>query len=340
METTNNSEEEKDFQKILKRKYEEADQVVSEEFWSKLDHKLKEQNIYAEGKIIKLHANNWLRWAAAAVIPLAFGAGYFIMNSKKHDTISEKYLPSTTIKIQAEKLPSTPLKKEILTKETEPAEKKIENIKDLGIVYHTAELMKEIYLDDSSRVSLNAQSELVCLSYRKVKIKGQAFFQISHDKKHPFQVLTDQAKITVLGTSFFVNSKSKESTQVTVYTGLVAFTSRKVNAKEVMLHPGISGTLQSDGNIDVSADLDSNRLSWKENKLSFNNTPMVQVSEILERHFNTKVLLDNRGLENCTFTGTFNKPELVKILRIISATLKLEYKLKEGAYHLFGQGCE
>lgn len=58
-------------------------------------------------------------------------------------------------------------------------------------------------------------------------LKGEAFFDVFHDEKHPFSVLTDQVESTVLGTSFRVRAVAGQpNVQVQVRTGAVRVSPR------------------------------------------------------------------------------------------------------------------
>ena len=68
----------------------------------------------------------------------------------------------------------------------------------------------KIVLPDGSRVWLNARSSLIYPNKfltgqpRKVKLNGEAYFEVAHDKSRPFIVETEKVQTRVLGTSFNV----------------------------------------------------------------------------------------------------------------------------------------
>jgi len=56
---------------------------------------------------------------------------------------------------------------------------------------------------------------------RRLRLHGQAFFQVVHDESHPFEVVTDAARVTDVGTSFTVTTIGQDSTRVVVTHGAV-----------------------------------------------------------------------------------------------------------------------
>jgi transmembrane sensor len=65
--------------------------------------------------------------------------------------------------------------------------------------------VRQVTLNDGSKVELNLGSELTYSNYkdrRQVTLeKGEAFFSVSHDTRHPFVVKAAEGKIRVTGTS-------------------------------------------------------------------------------------------------------------------------------------------
>lgn len=87
--------------------------------------------------------------------------------------------------------------------------------------------VKQVVLPDSSVVWLNARSQLAYhpdfATHREIRLSGEALFEVTRDKQHPFTVLTaDSLQTTVLGTQFNIRSyRSLNETQVTVVSGQV-----------------------------------------------------------------------------------------------------------------------
>lgn len=86
---------------------------------------------------------------------------------------------------------------------------------------------KEIALEDGTRITLNAASDLSYPSAfdtntRVVRLTGEAFFDVAHDTGRPFIVETSTLRIKVLGTQFNVKAfEDGTVAQVTLVTGKV-----------------------------------------------------------------------------------------------------------------------
>ena len=85
----------------------------------------------------------------------------------------------------------------------------------------------KLALADGTNVMLNAESELTFPSEfdtdrREVFLKGEAFFQVTHNEKAPFIVHTDQLDVQVLGTTFNVSGYNNENMlKVTLVEGSI-----------------------------------------------------------------------------------------------------------------------
>ncbi len=96
---------------------------------------------------------------------------------------------------------------------------------------------KQLQLPDSTIVYLNANSTLEVQqdftkqSERRVKLTGEAFFDVKKDKEHPFKIQVGELQVKVLGTSFNINAHAANSEiKVSVKSGKV-----NVSTKDAVL---------------------------------------------------------------------------------------------------------
>lgn len=205
---------------------------------------------------------------------------------------------------------------------------------------------KEIILPDSSRVWLNKNTRL---SYsgnyndrkREVHLEGEAFFEVRRDKTRPFIVSGIRSVTEVLGTSFNVRAlKGASSETVEVVTGKVSVSATGERSDKVVLYPGEQAVALSDGTIERSGIKDPNFLSWKSRRLQFSDTPLSEVAKAMEEYFHVGVVIQNKELQNCRFTGDFENPDATMLLKVLSVSLNLSYTKEGNAYVLRGQGCQ
>lgn len=84
-----------------------------------------------------------------------------------------------------------------------------------------------LVLPDGTKVWLNAESKLDFPAHfgsgkRVVHLKGEAYFEVTKDKKHPFVVENDYFTTTVLGTVFNIRAYDKKDANVVLVSGSVA----------------------------------------------------------------------------------------------------------------------
>src|SRR5690606_14841333 len=109
---------------------------------------------------------------------------------------------------------------------------------------------------------------------RRVKLKGEAYFEINKDFKRPFKVDVDEASVEVLGTHFNVSAYDVNMT-TTLLEGRV-----KVNYKqhESILKPGQEAFIAENALNIQQADLDK-AIAWKENIFYFKKDGIENIME-------------------------------------------------------------
>lgn len=223
----------------------------------------------------------------------------------------------------------------------------------LPVVVSAGAQKRLVALPDGSKVWLNRHSTLeyaadFSRSGREVELTGEAFFEVQKDPAHPFTVLSAASRTRVLGTSFNVRAYAAEdSVEVSVVTGKVAFASRRSHQDSVLLLPGQRGVLlaleQDTKPVPVrqTATADANFRAWQTDELVFDNASLSHVIRTLRTTFGTNILVADKALLKCRFTGTFRQPNPAQVLQVVSvatnATLAGD---AVNGYILGGQGCE
>lgn len=151
-----------------------------------------------------------------------------------------------------------------------------------------------LQLPDQSKVWLNAASSIkfpasfAGLKNRKVELTGEAYFEISKDKEHPFIVKTNQQEVQVLGTHFNINTyEDKHNTSTTLLEGSVKITNE--HKKEQLLKPGETALVNNKDNILVSpADIKST-MAWKNGDFRFNEERIDEIMLKISRWYDIEV---------------------------------------------------
>ena len=200
-----------------------------------------------------------------------------------------------------------------------------------------------VVFPDSSTVWLNKNSYVSYSDFqhetREVKLDGEAFFEVKRNPEKPFRITGHQSLTEILGTSFNLVSRTGAADKVEVVTGLVAFSSIQHPEVKLQLKPGKRGEVDDKLVARETEIANPNFRSWQTGQLRFNNTGMDDVASALESYFGVVVQIQDSALTHCRFTGSFDKPEIQQVLDVLSLSVGLEAKEKEGSYLLYGKGC-
>lgn len=199
----------------------------------------------------------------------------------------------------------------------------VKNNSGSNTLANTNHTPKEINLPDGTTVFLAANSSIDYASdfesNRSVSLKGEAFFEVARDEKHPFVITTDLGEIEVLGTAFNVDANDLE-TVVSVEHGKVAVRNDK---KEVQLTAGESATATKE-TVSEKTTADENYLSWKTGSFVFENTPLTETVALLNKFYEKQIVLSAEVTNTDNFNGTFDNKDLDVIISAIVLTCNLE----------------
>lgn len=201
-------------------------------------------------------------------------------------------------------------------------------------------------LSDGSTIALNVNSEL---SYpdefdkdkRRVKLKGEAFFQIEKDKTRPFVIESGIGNIKVLGTSFNVVAREDEDMIVQVKTGLVQlFTIENKDTTSLFLKAGETGLINYKTHQLFKKDQEEpDALFWLNKQLNFNKTPLAQVFQILEKNYGIQFVVPENIIKNCKLTAQFENDDIETVIHVISTSFSFKIQ-KESINQIRVEGHE
>ncbi|QDW27912.1 FecR family protein [Pedobacter sp. KBS0701] len=191
-----------------------------------------------------------------------------------------------------------------------------------------------IVLPDQSKVWLNATSKLTYPTnlsanrYRTVKLEGEAYFEVSKDKMHPFIVETNGQQIKVLGTHFNVSAYSDDAaTQTTLLEGRVQVVSNLGN--HAILTPGQEAS-QSKGIINVQQVNAAEAIAWKNGEFVFNDEPLESIMRKIARWYNLEVEYKDESVRNKLFSGGISKfANVSDVLRMLQLTKDVQFEIRE-----------
>lgn len=196
-----------------------------------------------------------------------------------------------------------------------------------------------ITLSDGTVVNMNAGSSLkypvqfIKGHNREVVLEGEAFFDVTKDKKHPFIVKTRGIDVKVLGTKFNVSSYKEETDINTVLIeGSVSLSSAsEPNIKE-MLVPGEKGTWNTQKSGIAVEKVDTRIYTeWMTGELVFRKASFRDIIIRLERTYNVTIENNKKELLDKKFNASFNKniESIETVLATMSKIQDFTFK-KEG----------
>jgi ferric-dicitrate binding protein FerR (iron transport regulator) len=193
----------------------------------------------------------------------------------------------------------------------------------------------ELQLPDGTWVWMNSGSVLTYSTdfspaNRNVTLDGEAFFSVTKDADHPFNVKTSLVNIKVLGTSFNVEAynDNRQEVNTTLVSGKVEIDDLN-NKKIGELIPGqIARYNKQNGTVNIDMTDTSFYTSWKNGFIMFNNTPLEEISQKMERWYNVKIVFGNQQIKSLRYSGTILRGKPIdQILEIMKLTADIQYKI-------------
>lgn len=189
-----------------------------------------------------------------------------------------------------------------------------------------------ITLSDGTRVWLNAASVLTfppvfAGNERKVRLVGEAFFEVTPDTARPFIVATARMDIKVLGTSFNVSVyEDEETVHTTLVKGSVEV--QPVQQEVIMLKPGEQACLAGN-RMTVKAVNTRQFTSWIDGKFMFCNTALEEISKQISRWYDVDIFFSSEQVKTICFTGAILRFEpLEELIRMIENTSNVRFSVK------------
>jgi transmembrane sensor len=281
-------------------------------------------------------ARPWLAACAAAVIAVA--GGMVLVHPRPLDFAkSGKHPPANTGRIvlltpkpldlaKSENLPPANVGGLVLVHSKPQDLAKSENQPHARLFYETAiGAQRNVTLADGSSVILNTNSRLdVDFSGNRRDVhlvRGEAYFEVVHDKTRPFTVYADNYVVRDIGTAFDVQLSK---------TGLVEVGVTKGSVEVKPASDGhVSGAAKSLGVLAAGYDIVlgekveraeavSNaelvrKLAWRQGELIYAGQPLGEVLADISRYSDIKIEVADPALENLPVGGAFKTDQIEAI---------------------------
>lgn len=200
----------------------------------------------------------------------------------------------------------------------------------------------QVILPDGSKVFLNALSSLkypvsFSAKERKVELKGEAYFEITHNQKSPFRVVAKGQTVEVLGTHFNIMSYDNEqAVKTTLLSGSVKVSSNVAGlaktgtsgTESLILKPGEQAQV-SKGNMKVIHDVDlEDVLAWKNGYFKFNEN-LQSIMTKVARWYDVEVVYETQPDPNFKFKGEISRDKNIsELLNMLDYTGNIHFKIE------------
>jgi transmembrane sensor len=179
-------------------------------------------------------------------------------------------------------------------------------------------------LPDGSHITLNTDTRIrvtQSATLRQVDLeRGEAFFEVAHDKTRPFVVRVGNERIIAVGTQFSVRRELTDA-QVIVTEGQVRVESdaQALNAAPQILNAGTvaqasdAGTLVQIRPVAQTEEL----LSWRRGLLVFRDATLTEAAAEFNRYNTRKIRITDAAIGDLRIAGTFRSTNAETFARLL-----------------------
>jgi ferric-dicitrate binding protein FerR (iron transport regulator) len=220
-------------------------------------------------------------------------------------------------------------------------------------ISNSSQEIREHILSDGSKVNLHPAGvlefpETFDKKSRRVKLRGEAFFDVSKEKSRPFIICTKDVTVKVLGTSFNVRAyEGADEITVAVRTGKVSV-SRPASA-----NAGLSDVIILTPNQEVVYSkvkehfhkklVDSPQIILARPTLfemKYDEAPVNKILEVLEENYGIDIVYDPTVLSTCTLTTAMSEEGLYERIEIICKAIGAQYEILDSTIVITSKGCK
>ena len=215
-----------------------------------------------------------------------------------------------------------------------------------------------VVLPDGSKITLEPNGSIVYPKLfdndiREVNLIGEAFFDVVRNPDRPFIVHFNNLVVKVLGTSFIIRAnKDDNKMQVLVKTGKVSVF-EKVDWQKIKntTNPTIGGVIitanQKVEYLKETAKFEKTIIEnpeivdalTQEKDFVFEETPLIEVFQKLEKAYGIKIVVDEHQVANCTVTASLSDEPLSEKLNLICKIIHAKYEMIEGQIVMNVKSC-
>ena len=194
----------------------------------------------------------------------------------------------------------------------------------------------QVVLPDGTKVWLNSSSSVEYVApffsrQRRVKMEGEAYFAVEHDRRAPFVVSTNGLDIEVLGTRFNIRNDDNDHriTTVLLEGAVKAYASGDEKAA-VRLRPSQQLVFDTrTGAMRLTDEPSADRsINWIDGRFCFEHDTFAEIVAELKRYYNVDIRFMDDALRSERFSGDFRVEDgIYHIMSVLQLTYKFTYKV-------------
>jgi transmembrane sensor len=189
---------------------------------------------------------------------------------------------------------------------------------------------RRVILADGSRLVVNTDSALraaVDRSDRTVWLdRGEAYFEVAHDARHPFVIRAGDHRVTVLGTRFSVR-REDNAVRVTVLEGRVRVEDAKVDGGTAAIVAAGDVAVARGGSLLVAARSPAvveEALSWRTGILTFDRTTLADAAAEFNRYNRVHLTITDDRAARLRVGGSFEATNVAAFARLLRSAFGLQ----------------
>lgn len=189
---------------------------------------------------------------------------------------------------------------------------------------------EKIILPDKTIVTLNKNTTITYKNStitgfnRKVKLFGEAFFDVNKKEHQRFIVETNSYNINVLGTKFNVRTFDKDNF-VVLTEGKILLDNFKSIDNQIVMKPGQIVKFSKQNNTFVLKNINPQvYTSWLSKRIEFDNFSFYELSELFNIRYGKTLIINNSEVMNTYLSGSAPSDDVHLIVKAIKSILKTE----------------
>jgi transmembrane sensor len=201
---------------------------------------------------------------------------------------------------------------------------------------------RNVVLADGSVVSLNTNTVVETNFGRNLRAiylrKGEAHFEVTHDRSRPFLVHAGDAVVRAVGTEFEVRLRADQHVEVLVNEGRVEVAPDVAEAPATVVnersHPvtiahavnagqALSTATTNYAVVPVSPEQVSSELAWREGAVVFDSEPLSEAIAEIQRYTDARIVISDASIASLPVGGRFKTDDLQGFLNGLETALPI-----------------